>query len=82
VSRRLLRRELWNGNLEPPLWSIATDGDHIIRWAWRTHGRWPGRVAEVGERHPELPVVRLRDHTEVARWLAGPLAAVVADPRR
>ena len=47
-----------------------------------THGQWPGRVAEVGDRHPELPVVRLRDHTEVARWLAGPLAAVVAGHRQ
>jgi hypothetical protein len=34
--RRSLRREvLWNGNVEPPLWSFFTDRDHVVRAAWR-----------------------------------------------
>lgn len=76
VGRRLLRRELWNGNVEAPLWTILTDEEHIIRWAWRTHHTWPPRVAEAGARRPGLPVVRLRSHAEADRWLAGPLADV------
>jgi adenylate kinase family enzyme len=37
VRRRIRRIELWNGNHEPPLRTIFTDRDHIIRWSWRTH---------------------------------------------
>ena len=37
LRRRIHRIELWNGNLEPPLRTIFTDRDHIIRWSWRTH---------------------------------------------
>ena len=36
VDRRLHRRVLWNGNREPPLWTILRHRDHIIRWDWRT----------------------------------------------
>jgi crossover junction endodeoxyribonuclease RuvC len=32
LRRRLRRVELWNGNLEPPLWTVFTDRDHILRW--------------------------------------------------
>ena len=41
LRRRLRRVELWNGNVEPPLWTLLTDRDHILRWAWRTHPRPP-----------------------------------------
>jgi hypothetical protein len=77
VGRRLLRRELWHGNLEPPLWTVLTDDENIIRWSWRTHHTWPARVAEAAARHPGLPVVRLRRHAETERWLAGPLTDVL-----
>lgn len=36
VVRRLRRVVLWNGNVEPPLRTIITEQDHIVRWAWRT----------------------------------------------
>lgn len=74
LRRRFRRIELWNGNLEPPLWTFLTDPEHIVRWAWRTHGTYPGRVAAVAQRRPELPVVRLHHSREVEAWLAGPLA--------
>jgi adenylate kinase family enzyme len=73
LVRRLTRRRLWNGNVEPPLRTIFTDPEHIVRWAWRTHGRTAMRVAELLERRPELTVVRLRNRAETAQWLAGPL---------
>jgi adenylate kinase family enzyme len=44
VTRRLRREQLWNGNREPPLWTFATDPDHIVRWAWRTHPRTRDRL--------------------------------------
>lgn len=73
VVRRLRRERLWNGNVEPPLWTVVTDREHIVRWAWRTHDRTAGRVAEVRRRRPDLVVVRLRSRAEIDRWAAGPL---------
>ncbi|WP_235737686.1 AAA family ATPase [Nocardioides alcanivorans] len=69
--RRSLRREvLWNGNVEPPFWTIFGDRDHIIRWAWRTHRLGPGRLAHVAAARPDLPVVVLRSPDEIRRWTA------------
>ena len=73
LARRLGRRKLWNGNVEPPLRTIFTDPEHIVRWAWRTHDRTGVWVAEALERRPGLTVVRLRNRAETARWLAGSL---------
>ncbi|MEV0719164.1 AAA family ATPase [Asanoa sp. NPDC050611] len=70
VARRIRREKLWNGNVEPPLWTLCTDPDHILRWAWRTHGDTATRMAQLP---PNLPVVRLRSRRQVAAWLAGPL---------
>lgn len=76
VVRRLRRDELWNGNLEPPLWTVFTDPDHIVRWGWRTHAATAERVADLHRGRPELVVVRLRTRAEVERWLDGPLTDV------
>ena len=73
LVRRLRREELWNGNLEPPLWTILTSRDHIVRWAWRTHRQSAERVRSLLPERPGLPVVRLRSRTEIGRWLQGPL---------
>ncbi len=78
VTRRTLTRrargtELWNGNREPPLHTFLSDPDYVIRRAWRTRADNLPRVAELMERSPSLPVVRLRTSAEVDRWLAGPL---------
>ena len=45
LRRRLRRQVLWNGNMEPPLRTIFTDREHIIRWAWSTHHDTARRVA-------------------------------------
>jgi adenylate kinase family enzyme len=78
LRRRLHRVEMWNGNLEPPLWTIFTRRDHIVRWAWRTHRKTTPRVRAVLAADDAPTVVRLRNRREVHAWLAGPVAAVAA----
>ncbi|KAA2261616.1 AAA family ATPase [Solihabitans fulvus] len=75
VSRRLRRVELWNGNTEPPLRTVFTDSEHLLRWAWRSHGGMPDRIRAVlaGPHGARLTVVRLRGQRQVEAWLAGPL---------
>jgi len=77
VHRRLTRTALWNGNLEPSLFTFFTDPDHIVRWAWRTHPESAERVAAAAGSRPGLSVVRLTSQREVDRWLAGPLLRAV-----
>jgi len=73
LRRRLRRERLWNGNVEPPLRSVFSDGEHVVRWAWSSHGTTAVRVAGVLDERPELPVVRLASHAAARRWLGGPL---------
>ncbi len=80
LRRRLMRRELWNGNLEPPLRTFLTRRDHIVRWAWRTHRASADRVARLILQRPDLVVVRLRSRADVVRWSRGPLTAARALP--
>ncbi|WP_155370067.1 P-loop NTPase family protein [Catellatospora vulcania] len=70
VRRRWQREQLWNGNVEGPLYTILTDPEHVIRWAWRTHGKPAGRVAALLEQRGEqVAVVRLRGRAQVQRWV-------------
>ena len=78
LRRRWRRQSLWNGNIEPPLWTVLHDDGHIVRWAWTSHPRTARRVLELAVRRPELPIVRLRSHREANRWLAGSLGAAGA----
>ena len=78
LRRRLRSVEMWNGNLEPPLWTIFTRRDHILRWAWRTHPKTAARVRRVLASDDPPPVVRLRTRREVHAWLDGPVAALAA----
>lgn len=71
IRRRLHRQVLWNGNMEPPLWTILTDREHIVRWAWTTHHKSAERIALLGRQRPELDIVRLRSWSEARRWLDG-----------
>lgn len=73
VIRRLRRAELWNGNVEPPLWTVFVDHDHILRWAWRTHPKTTRRMREVLAADHAPVVVSLRNRRQIRRWLAGPL---------
>ncbi|MEE6163362.1 MULTISPECIES: AAA family ATPase [unclassified Mycolicibacterium] len=73
LRRRLYRTELWNGNYEPPLRTILTDRDHIIRWAWRTHDKRRREALDVANQTAGPLVVRLSGQHEVDIWIRGPL---------
>ncbi|WP_231646298.1 AAA family ATPase [Mycolicibacterium mengxianglii] len=78
VVRRTLRRrfhriDLWNGNQEPPLRTIFTDPDHIIRWSWRTHRQRRGEALDVARQTAGPVVVHLAGQTQVDAWIRGPL---------
>ncbi|MEV6599958.1 AAA family ATPase [Actinoplanes sp. NPDC051346] len=73
LVRRLRRQQLWNGNVEPPLRTVLTDPEHIVRWAWNTHSRTAVRIEQLVARRPELSIVRLSGHAAAERWLRGPL---------
>jgi adenylate kinase family enzyme len=75
VRRQLRRERLWHDNREAPLWTIFSDRDHIIRWAWNTHHQSHDRIHAVLEDRPDLPVVRLTRSRDVNSWVTGPLAA-------
>jgi adenylate kinase family enzyme len=77
VRRRARRQVLWNGNVEPPLRTIFTDDEHIIRWAWTTHAKTAERVAALCEQRPELTIVRLRSWRGVEEWFSKALPAEV-----
>jgi adenylate kinase family enzyme len=76
IRRSLLRTELWNGNREPPLRTVLSNHDHIIRWAWRTHASTTRLVTACVAQRPELMAVRLHSRTEAERWLDGPIARI------
>lgn len=82
IRRRLRREVLWNGNLEPPRWTVLSNHDHIVRWAWSTHHKTAQRILVVQEQHPELVIVRLRDRRSVEQWSSRlePLANPGANP--
>ncbi|MFZ2529087.1 MAG: AAA family ATPase [Rhodococcus sp. (in: high G+C Gram-positive bacteria)] len=68
--RRIRHEVLWNGNVEPPLYTLFTRRENIIRWSWSTHGLFPARIREALDRRPDLPVVRLTSRREVDDWAA------------
>ena len=70
VVRRVRRVELWNGNHEPPLHTIFTDPEHVVRWAWGSYVRIRPRVQDVLAQPDHPVVVRLRSRREIRRWLA------------
>lgn len=73
LRRRLTREVLWNGNVEPPVRTVFTDREHIVRWAIGTRRRYRTAVPALAAAHPHLTVVQLRSRRQVRRWLAGPL---------
>jgi hypothetical protein len=77
LHRRRHRVHLWNGNTEPPLRTIFTDPEHIVRWAVKTRRKYRERVPRLEIDHPHLVVVKLRSRGEVERWMSGPLVRSV-----
>ncbi|MFI5694823.1 AAA family ATPase [Kribbella sp. NPDC051586] len=75
VRRSVRKQQLWNGNYEPPLRTVFTDPDHIIRWAWKTHQENADRIAALHDQRPDLAIVRIPSHTAARQWLDGPIAS-------
>lgn len=73
LVRRLRSQVLWNGNVEPPLHTVLTDREHVLRWAWASHARGRSRVLALLQERPDLVVVRLTSRRDVERWVDGPL---------
>lgn len=69
LRRRLRRVELWNGNVEPSLWTFFTDQGHILRWGIRTRNVSRRRVPELVTSAPHLRIVHLRSQREVDRFV-------------
>ncbi|WP_205844054.1 AAA family ATPase [Nakamurella deserti] len=69
LRRRLRRETLWNGNVEPPLRTVVTDPEHILRWSIATRNAYRGWVPALASTRPELTVVRLRSTRQVEHWL-------------
>ncbi|WP_298210058.1 hypothetical protein [Ferrimicrobium sp.] len=69
VRRGVTHEPLWNGNVEPPLWTIMTNREHIIRWAWQTRASYPGRIRQLLTDHPDLSVLRITDPRDTERVL-------------
>ena len=78
LRRRIRRIELWNGNREPPLRTVFTDREHIIRWSWRTHRKRRCEALDVAHGAGGPLVVRLAGQHQVATWVRGPLAQLAA----
>ena len=78
VRRRLRHEVLWNGNVEPPLHTVFTDPEHVVRWAVAGRRKLHARVPTLDEHYPALTVVQLRSSQEISAWLAGPLKRSLA----
>lgn len=81
LGRRIRREQMWNGNTEPPLRTIVTDRDHIVRWSVRTRRKLALLPERVEANWPHLTLVRLGSPADVETWVSGPLAvSIAADP--
>jgi len=73
TSRTLLRRlqqtELWNGNIEPPLYAFFSDPEHVVRLAWLGRHKLRQQLPQVLRQYPTLTQIRLRSHADAAYWL-------------
>lgn len=69
--RRVFRARLWNGNVEPALWSrdAWTGENDIMRWQTDTRFKWDDRMPDIMTQFPHLTIVRLRHPREADRWL-------------
>lgn len=81
LHRRIHRTELWNRNREPPLHTIFTDPEHIIRWSWKTHQKRRNEARAIARYDNGPVVVRLRGQPQVTEWIRGPLQTLAAKRR-
>ncbi len=87
IGRSLLRTQLWNGNVEKPLWRMFQEDpeENILAWQTLTMKKWDERMPEITVRFPHLDIVRFRHPRETERWLraqAEASGASIAPPKR
>ncbi|MFF9555801.1 zeta toxin family protein [Streptomyces albus] len=74
LLRSLHREVLWSGNQEPPLRSVLTDPENILRYGWNTRHLTRDSLREMAHRPvpDRLDVVRFTRPAALSRWLLGP----------
>ncbi|WP_312167727.1 AAA family ATPase [Microbacterium sp.] len=88
LSRSVLRTEMYNGNVEKPLWQLLTTRDparSILAWQTKTRRFWSTQMPVKRELFPHLTIVRLRHPRETERWLRAQAEASgvsIAPPKR
>ena len=80
LRRRWHREMLWNGNVEPPLWTVLRDRDHVVRYAVTGRRKYHQKIPALAAARPDLTIVRLRSPAHVERWMSGPLRDALARP--
>lgn len=69
VANRRHRTTLWAGNVEPPLWTVFTEPNHMVRWGYRSIRVVGDQVSAAQSEHPELRIVRLRSRSDVDEFV-------------
>ncbi len=88
LSRSILRTEMYNGNVEQPVWQLLATRDperNILSWQSKTRTFWTTRMPEKQGRFPHLTIVRLRHPRETESWLRAQAEASgvsIAPPKR
>lgn len=72
LQRWRTREEAYEGCLEPPIWKVLTDENHILRWEAKTHSTWREREPSLSEEFPHGTFIELRSPRQVRHWLSGP----------
>ena len=65
----LTREELWAGNTEPPLWSVFTDPENMIRYTWNSYPKYAPLMAEARRNHPDKRYIEFRTPREAKKFL-------------
>ncbi|MEJ1920992.1 AAA family ATPase [Microbacterium sp. KHB019] len=85
-SRSILRTEMYNGNVEKPIWKwFAKDQEEtILQWQTKTRRKWDERMPTIEAEFPHLTIVRMRHPRETRRWLKNQdeSGASTAPPKR
>lgn len=87
ISRSILRTQMWNGNVEKPIWKMfrGDPEENILAWQTKTLHKWTERMPVCEVEFPHLTIVRLRHPRETERWLrdqAGASGVSIAPPKR
>ncbi|MBO0981134.1 AAA family ATPase [Microbacterium sp. SD291] len=72
IGRSILRTEMYNGNVEKPLWRLLATRDpdeNILAWQSKTRSFWAERMPAKREQFPHLIIVRLHHPRETEQWL-------------